>query len=970
MNLQNLFALDKTKYRPIPFWSWNDKLEEADLRRQIGNMQKCGIGGFFMHARGGLMTDYLSDDWFEATRVCIDEAQKRGMHAWCYDENGWPSGFAGMKLLEDNANHCHYITCETKNEFDSDALAVYVLENGTLRRVFSGENGEFICVFDKTNSSVVDILNPDIVRKFIDETHEKYYARFKESFGNVMMGFFTDEPQYFRWDTAYTPVILEEYKKAYGDDLLDTLGALFVDCENAYETRFRYWKLMNKLFTESFAKQIYDWCDEHGCMLTGHAVEESTLYGQMWCCAGIMPFYEYEHIPGVDWLGRNISTELTPRQVFSACQQLGKKQVLTETFALAGWDVTPKQLKRIAQWQYVNGVNLMCHHLYPYSIRGQRKRDYPAFYSEHNTWTKPELDVFRAFNDYFTHLGMMLAESREHSPIGVIHPIHSAYLTYNRALDRKSIETLEKELQALVETLGAMNIGHHYIDETMLEKHGNVEGDTLKVGLCSYSKIVIPYTQCLDSSTVILLKKYVENGGKVYLYKGIPQYCDGKKADLSFLESALTVDELCDDELKISDINTDIRSTLRRSEYGDFIYAVNISEDKAYDVTFTVKAGSAELFDLETMTKLPAVYSKNGDYISIPLSFEATRSYVILLDTGAPSATAAPALPVMKCAGDFKVVSSTENALTVDTASYSFDGESYSEPVPVMAISDMLLRRRVNGPLHLKYTFNVKQLPKSIFLEAEGRERLCAPITVNGNAITDFTDGAVDKKFLRCDIAPFVQLGENTVIIHINYEQTDDVYNIFNGVYYEHSDGTESLINCLSYCTDIEAIYILGDFGVYSDSFRKKKGIVCESDGDFYIADAKTKINGESIIENGYLFFAGQLTLEKQFESDGNPFTLSLDGHYASAHVELNGEKKATLIFDNKCVITGAKKGNNTLRITLTNGSRNLFGPFHCAHSDEPTAVAPNTFSRYGTWDNFQSPRYRDSYTFTEFGLY
>ena len=97
----------------------------------------------------------------------------------------------------------------------------------------------------------------------------------------------------------------------------------------------------------------------------------------------------------------------------------------------------------------------------------------------------------------------------------------------------------------------------------------------------------------------------------------------------------------------------------------------------------------------------------------------------------------------------------------------SFDGESYSEPVPVMAISDMLLRRRVNGPLHLKYTFNVKQLPKSIFLEAEGRERLCAPITVNGNAITDFTDGAVDKKFLRCDIAPFVQLGENTVIHRI-----------------------------------------------------------------------------------------------------------------------------------------------------------------------------------------------------------
>ena len=78
---------------------------------------------------------------------------------------------------------------------------------------------------------------------------------------------------------------------------------------------------------------------------------------------GIMPFYEYEHIPGMDWLGREIHTEVAPRQVFSASAQLGKKHVLTETFACAGWDVTPKELKRIAEWQYVNGVNQMCQHL-------------------------------------------------------------------------------------------------------------------------------------------------------------------------------------------------------------------------------------------------------------------------------------------------------------------------------------------------------------------------------------------------------------------------------------------------------------------------------------------------------------------------------------------------------------------------------------------------------------------------------
>ena len=43
-------------YGSIPFWSWNDRLEEGELRRQIGRMQELGMGGFFMHARGGLET--------------------------------------------------------------------------------------------------------------------------------------------------------------------------------------------------------------------------------------------------------------------------------------------------------------------------------------------------------------------------------------------------------------------------------------------------------------------------------------------------------------------------------------------------------------------------------------------------------------------------------------------------------------------------------------------------------------------------------------------------------------------------------------------------------------------------------------------------------------------------------------------------------------------------------------------------
>ena len=81
------------KYRPIPFWSWNEKLNTDETKEQIHEMNKAGIGGFFMHARGGLQTEYMGDEWFSNVEASIEAANECGMKAWAYDENGWPSGF-------------------------------------------------------------------------------------------------------------------------------------------------------------------------------------------------------------------------------------------------------------------------------------------------------------------------------------------------------------------------------------------------------------------------------------------------------------------------------------------------------------------------------------------------------------------------------------------------------------------------------------------------------------------------------------------------------------------------------------------------------------------------------------------------------------------------------------------------------------------------------------------------------------
>ncbi len=947
-------------YQSIPFWSWNDKLEPDELRRQIREMKKAGIGGFFMHARGGLLTEYMGEDWMRAVEACLDEAEKQDMNAWCYDENGWPSGFAGMKLLEDPANLAHYLTHEER-AFDPAALACYRVVDGTISRVYKDDGENCVCLYDRVNASVVDILNPDIVKKFIEETHEKYYERFGKDFGRVMAGFFTDEPQYFRWDTAYSPVVQSVYRGRYGEDILDELGALFVDCREARRLRFRYWRLMNELFTENFAGQIYKWCTAHDCMLTGHAIEERDLFGQMIACAGIMPFYEYEHIPGIDWLGREIDTEVAPRQVFSAAQQLGKKHVLTETFACAGWDVTPRELKRIAEWQYVNGVNLMCQHLYPYSIRGQRKRDYPAFYSEHNPWTTE----FKHFNDYFTRLGYMLAESREEAEVAVIHPIHSAYFNYDRH-DRATIAALEKKCATLAERLGAANIGHHYVDELLLEKYGSVEDDRLVMGNCSYRYVVIPDMEGLDGSTVELLDEFLLNGGKMWLQGACPTLVDGEEVELGY-QSNIKFDDMKNPNCQISNATTEVRSTLRRSAEGDFLYAVNLSKTVEYDVEYRVRATGLSRLNLETGKTGKIHFKKDGAYVVVALKLAPGDSAVLLLD-GAASADAPEkprkmrALPV-----ELEIAKADKNTLTLDRARLSYDGKDFTEELPIMAISDRLLRERTNRTVFLKYAFPVEDMPESLYLEAE--KMGARAVSLNGAALTLSGEGEIDRSNGVADIRDRVRIGENELVFEIAYAQSEHVYRVFNGVYYDRDGGTESLINCLSYETDIEDVYLRGDFGVTAALEKGEKNTRISNEGKFAIVKSQKRVRADLLPESGYPFFSGEMTFRAKIEATGEETKLRLSGRYAVAKVKI-GERETVVMFSDAADVSGMlKPGVNEVEITLICARRNTLGPFHFARDPEPFGVSPDTFSLYGTWKDGKSDWYADRYAFAFFGL-
>ncbi|MCB0732773.1 MAG: hypothetical protein KDC88_17250, partial [Ignavibacteriae bacterium] len=94
-SLEEEFKYPSSEFRSVPLWDWNDKITEEGIAFQMEQFKDAGIGGVFVHPRPGLITEYLSEEWFHLFDYTVQKGKELGMNVWIYDENSYPSGFAG-----------------------------------------------------------------------------------------------------------------------------------------------------------------------------------------------------------------------------------------------------------------------------------------------------------------------------------------------------------------------------------------------------------------------------------------------------------------------------------------------------------------------------------------------------------------------------------------------------------------------------------------------------------------------------------------------------------------------------------------------------------------------------------------------------------------------------------------------------------------------------------------------------------
>ena len=605
------------KFRSAPFWSWNGKLNKDELVRQIRIFKEMGMGGFFMHSRIGLATEYLSKDWFDMIHGCIDEAEKLDMDAWLYDEDRWPSGYAGGKVTENPEYRLHLIfltevSFEQCADFivDKQAVALFAavvdgVNAEKVRKISSpAEVGEgetllqfvFCADFDNSwynNCSYLNPMNREAVQKFIDFTHEKYLEECGNEFGRRVPGIFTDEPQYgfvvyqrdwvkeTQYSTPFDMQIREIIKKRYNYDIIDRIYELFFDVKECefHVSRLHYIKIMTELFLENYGKTIGDWCKKHNLSYTGHVMGEDFMSRQTWNSGSPMRYYRYMDMPGIDMLSDTSSNYFIARELSSAGRQFGQRDRLAELYGCTGWDFPPAGHKAIGDWLMALGVNFRCQHLAHYTMAGEGKRDYPASIRDHLTWYKEHKIV----EDYFARINTVLSSCDEKCDILLLSPNESAWcmIHKNYMTDRRVYE-LDEKFASLNMDLQCRTLDFDIGDEGILETDAEVSEGMLKVGLMSYKAVVVPAMLTMRESTYKLLADFKGQGGIVIFADAAPQYIDGiadkRAVELADKCAGTNIDIL--EKFRRVKVSVNSGEMLVQSRYGekfDALFVVNAS---------------------------------------------------------------------------------------------------------------------------------------------------------------------------------------------------------------------------------------------------------------------------------------------------------------------------------------------------------------------------------------------------------
>ncbi len=684
------------EYTSGPLWVWNDMLSPEQVVEALDVLAKQHIRQVWVHPRPGLMTPYLSNTWFQLWEATLAAARERDMLVWIYDENSYPSGFAGgnvPEIMPESRGLGLTIRQEDKIKMPHDGiLAVYRIGPEGFQNVtqeLSDANaiaeGNFLIVREEQSApspwfggkTYVDLLRPGVTEQFLAVTLDTYKDHFASDFGVLIPGSFTDEPHLKPCgDIHLTPDLPEQYRQRWNEDFWVGLPHLRQDTDAGRRFRHHYLCTLNELFVERWAKPYFNYCAKNNLEFTGHYWEHEWPN-----CASVpdnMSMSFWQQRPGIDTLFNQYAEGPHAQfgnvraviELASVARQGGRSRTLCEAYGGSSAEMRFEDYKRIGDWLQVLGVNTINEHLSDISIRGARKRDYPPTFSQHSPW----MQSYHVLVDYFARISCALSQGKQINRCLILEPTTTAWM--HHFTDTGRLDAIGEGFQAYVTKLAKAQLAFDLGSEAIVKETGTVAEanglPALKVGECAYTAVVIPAEmESINLSTFDLLKSFLDQGGKVFSCAPaqLPSHLDGAPAEVCATlrshpnwtcvtadESAARIEDYCKPTLRVrlAPENQGIVYHHRRQlSDGDILFLVNSSNE--HSASGRVWAGAAVAArrtapETGAITAYPVTQSEDSG-IEAAFTLPPCGSLMLFLDkttvpAGAPPAVSDSRVPV------------------------------------------------------------------------------------------------------------------------------------------------------------------------------------------------------------------------------------------------------------------------------------------------------------------------------------
>ena len=574
----------------LPFY-WQQGNHTAEIPSQIDEIYRTGARAVCIESR--THSDFGGDGWWRDLQIIIDECEKRNMKLWILDDCHFPTGYANgavkshpelrkrfclerhIDVIGPRKNVSIMVQPFCEDDILIGAYMYKRLDGGEkISREYidiSGNVHDGLITFDVPSGAhrifllfcthhgaddAIDMMNPESVDLLINAVYEPHFKHFSQYFGNVISGFFSDEPQFgnfiYEWGIAdpgfygykigvkglslpYSDELIGLLSQTLGENAKPLLPALWYDMGTiTAKVRAAFMDAATTLYRRHFSERLGGWCERHNVEYIGHIIEDNNCHTGLGHSAGhYFRAMSGQHMSGVDIVyqqvepgfahygnkirGAGIQSDsaffhYVLAQLAASSAHIDKSKrgrAMAEVFGAGGWAEGSQTCKWLIDFLLVRGVNHFVPHAFSPSFPNP---DCPPHFGANGC--DPQYDGFCSLMDYTNKASYLLSHGAHIAEAALMYHAESEWA------DKDDFEKVDNAAKSLLD-------GHIAYD--IIPADAILQSEVINGNLCingeQYKMLAVPYSHYYSEKLLNKLNDMQNLGLDVVFLRALPDNC-------------------------------------------------------------------------------------------------------------------------------------------------------------------------------------------------------------------------------------------------------------------------------------------------------------------------------------------------------------------------------------------------------------------------------------------------------------